>query len=126
MEIKYLIDADLPRALFHGLVRRSSVLDVRRVQQVGLSSATDPEILAFAAAERRITISRDKSTMLDFAAERVKLGEPMPGLLLVRPNFARRHARGLGQVIDELMLIAECSDAEEWTNIIQFIPFLDS
>ena len=83
MNVKYLIDADLPRALFHGLVRRSTGLDVLRVQQVGLSSATDPEILTFAAKEGRITISRDKSTMLDYAAERMKHGEPMPGLLLV-------------------------------------------
>jgi len=126
VKIKYLIDADLPRALFHGLVRRLPDLDVRRVQQVGLSSATDPEILAFGASEGRITISRDKSTMFDFAAERVKYGEPMPGLLLVRPNFARRQGSGLGEVIDELVLIADCSDAEEWMGVIQFIPFLNS
>jgi hypothetical protein len=88
-----------------------------------LSSATDPEILAFAASEGRVTISRDKSTMLDYAAARVKRGDPMPGLLLVRPNFARRHGRGLGVVIDDLILIAECSGAEEWTNVVLFIPF---
>jgi hypothetical protein len=63
--------------------------------------------------------------MLDYAAERVKHGESMPGLLLVRPNFARRHGRGLGVIIDELILIADCSDTEEWTNIIQLIPFLN-
>ncbi len=126
MKVKYLIDADLPRALFHGLVRQLPDLDVRRVQQVGLSSAADPEILAFGSLEGRITISRDKSTMFAFAAERVKYSEPMPGLLLVRPNFARRQGCGLGEVIDELVLIADCSDAEEWMGVIQFIPFLNS
>ena len=126
MRVKYLIDADLTRALFNGLLRRSVQLEVRRVQHVGLSSASDPEILAFAATEGRITVSRDKSTMLDYAVQRLKGDEPMPGLLLVRPNFAGRHGRGLGTVIDELVLIAECSDAEEWTNVIQFIPFLES
>ena len=31
----------------------------------------------------------------------------------------------LGAVIDELILIAECSGADEWTGVIQFIPFLN-
>lgn len=124
MNVRYLIDADLPRALFNGLVRRSAGVDVLRVQEMGLTSATDPEILAFAASVGRITISRDKSTMFGYAVERVKQEEPMPGLLLVRPSFARRHGQGLGLVIDELDLIARCSIADEWTGVIQFIPFL--
>ena len=126
MKVRYLIDADLPRALLHGLVRVSAEIDVRRIQDCGMGSATDPEILAFAASEQRITVSRDKSTMLDYAVDRVKRNEPMTGLLLVRPNFARRHGRGLGAVIDELILIAECSSADEWTGVIQFIPFLNT
>ena len=124
MKIRYAIDADLPRALFSGLVRRSPELDVNRVQDVGFGSAPDPEVPAFAASEGRITVSRDKSTMLDYAASRVRQGETMPGLLLVRPKFARRHGQGLGTVIDEPILIAECSAAEEWEGVIQFIPFL--
>ena len=126
MGVKYLIDADLPRALFHGLVRRLPDLDVLRVQDAGLGSASDPEILAFASSEGRITVSRDKATMLGHATERIANSQPMPGLLLVRPDFARRHGRGLGVVIEELILIAECSEAEEWRNVIQFVPFLSA
>jgi len=124
VKIRYLIDADLPRALFNGLVRRSAGVDVLRVPDIGLTSATDPEILSFAASVGRITISRDKSTMLGYAVERINQEEQMPGLLLVRPSFARRHGQGLGLVIDELDLVARCSDADEWTGVIQFIPFL--
>jgi hypothetical protein len=49
----------------------------------------------------------------------------MPGLLLVRPDYVRRHGFGLRQVIDDLVLIAECTDAEEWLNLIEFLPFSD-
>lgn len=126
MRVKYLIDADLPRALFQGLIRRSAAIDVLRVQQVGLGDAPDPEILNWAAAERRITVSRDKSTMRQFAARRMEEGKFMPGLLLVRPDYVRRHGYGLREVIDELILIAEVREAEEWYNLIQFIPFLNS
>jgi predicted nuclease of predicted toxin-antitoxin system len=56
--------------LFQGLIRRSSGLDGVRVHQVALASATDAEILDFAALDGRITVSRDKATMLEIAAGR--------------------------------------------------------
>ncbi len=121
--VKYLLDADIPRALFQGLKRRRPNLDVLRVQQAGLRTASDPEILEFAAAERRIVVSRDKATMRNFAKRRVERGEIMPGLLIVRPGFLIQGA-GLGKVIDELLLIAESTSAEEWFGVVQFIPFL--
>jgi predicted nuclease of predicted toxin-antitoxin system len=122
--VKYLLDADLPAALYRDLKRRKRTLDVVRVQQLGLTNADDPAILSVAAESERIVVSRDKSTMRGFAADRVQAGERMPGLLLVRPGFCTRQGGGLRMVIDELLLIAECSDAEEWNNLIQFIPFL--
>ena len=121
--IKYLLDADLPRALFQGLKRRQPSLDVLRVQQVGLRTASDPDILAFAAAEGRIVVSRDKATMREFAAARIRDGEPMPGLLVVRRGYLLR-GTGLGPLIEELLTIAEGSDTEEWFAVIQFVPFL--
>lgn len=54
MAVKYLLDADLPRALFTGLRREDPGIDVVRVHQIGLREASDPEILAFASAEERI------------------------------------------------------------------------
>jgi hypothetical protein len=122
--VKYLLDADLPSALYRGLKRRSSSLDVIRVHHVGLSSEADPDVLSFAAESGRILVTRDKSTMRGFAAARVQGGEAMPGLLVVRPRFCTRQGGGIGLVIDELLLIAECTDAEEWNNLIQFIPLL--
>jgi hypothetical protein len=41
----------------------------------------------------------------------------MTGLILVP------QAAALGQVIDDLVLIAEASTAEEWEGIIVFLPF---
>jgi hypothetical protein len=51
------------------------------------------------------------------AEERLKLGLPMTGLILVR------QAAALGQVIDDLVLIVEASNAEEWEGKIVFLPF---
>lgn len=121
MAVKYLLDADVPRALFTGLRREDPELDVVRVQQVGLREAPDPQILAFAAAEGRIVVTKDKATMRGFAAERIKKGERMPGLLVVRPSYLRGLS-GLGAVIKELCRVNESSEASDWENAIRFIP----
>lgn len=122
MAVKYLLDADLPTALFNGLKREEPRLDVLRVQQVALTTAQDPEILAFAAAENRILVSKDKATLRDFAGERIERGERMPGLLLVRPSYLRRRLSGLGEVIQELCRINRETDSPDWENAIRFIP----
>ena len=121
MAVKYLLDADLPRALFTGLRREDPGIDVVRVQQVGLREASDPEILAFAAAEERIVVTKDKATMREFAGQRMKQGERMPGLLVVRPSYLRGLS-GLGAVIAELCRVNASSDASDWENVIRFIP----
>ena len=121
MTVKYLLDADLPRALFTGLLRADPKMDVVRGQQVDLRVATDPEILAFAAAEGRIVVTKDKATMRDFAAERITAREKMPGLLVVRPSYLRGLS-GLGEVISELCRVNENSEASDWENVIRFIP----
>jgi hypothetical protein len=50
------------------------------------------------------------------AEDRLKAGMPMTGLILVR------QAAALGQVIDDLVLVAEATTAEEWKRIIVFLP----
>jgi hypothetical protein len=96
-------------------------MDVVRGQQVDLRVATDPEILAFAAAEERIVVTKDKATMRDFAAKRITAREKMPGLLVVRPSYLRGLS-GLGEVISELCRVNENSEASDWENVIRFIP----
>ena len=122
MAVKFLLDADLPAALFTGLLREDPELDVLRVQQVGLRTAQDPEILAFAGVEGRILVSKDKGSMQNFAGERIRRGETMPGLLLVRPSYLRRRLAGLGEVIQELCRINRQTNSPDWENVIRFIP----
>ena len=122
MAVKFLLDADLPTALFTGLLRNDSKLDVLRVQQVGLRTAGDIAILAFAATEERILVSKDKATLLELAGDRIKRGERMPGLLLVRRSYLRRRLSRLGDVLQELCRINRKTDSAHWENVIRFIP----
>lgn len=123
VEIEYLLDADVPRLLHTAVKRHAPAVGILRVQDVGLRTAEDPQILTFAAETNRIVVSRDRSTMTDAAAARIRRGDRMPGLLPVRRGYAVA-GKGIGVLVRELELIASASKLEEWDNVVQFIPFL--
>lgn len=87
-----------------------------RVQDVDLSGADDPTVLAWAAQEGRIVLTHDVATMTTFAYQRIQTRLSMPGLFEV----SRRVPIGL--VIEEIILIAECSLDGEWEGQVRFLP----
>ena len=114
--VKFLFDEDLNGRIVRGVRRRLPSLATRTVSQVGLRKAADPAVLERAASEARIVVSHDHSTMRSYAQERLVAGPPMPGLVLVRQDCP------VGRAIEELVLIAEATAAEEWQGLIIFLP----
>ena len=114
--LPFLADENFNNDILRGVLRRNPDLDIVRVQDVGLSGSPDPEILAWAAKEQRLVLTHDVSRMTRYAYERVEAGESMPGVFEV-PRSAR-----LGQVIEDLLLIAEMSGEEEWENQVRYLP----
>lgn len=91
-------------------------LDIVRVQDVGLSGADDPSVLEWAAEQGRIVVTHDISTLAKYALDRVAAGYTMPGVFEVRP------VAPIGQAIDDLILLAECSFEGEWDGQVRFLP----
>jgi hypothetical protein len=54
--------------------------------------------------------------MSKYAFDRVNEGLPMPGLIEVSQNIP------IGEAIEELVLLAECSLENEWHNQVLFLP----
>ncbi len=108
-------DADFNGDVLRGLIRRQPDLDLVRVQDMGLRTADDPTILAWAAAEGRIVLTHDRATMPNFAYERVRSGQPMPGV------FVMRNQPPLGHIIEEILLVAICSAQDEWKDRVEFL-----
>lgn len=77
--LKLAIDENFDGALVHGMRRRMPTADILRIQDAGLLGADDPTIVAWAAAEGRILVSFDRSSLGAFAYERVAQGLPMAG-----------------------------------------------
>jgi predicted nuclease of predicted toxin-antitoxin system len=114
--LRLLADENFNRDIVRGLVNRQAEMDIVRVQDVGLASAEDPAILEWAAENDRIVLTHDRATMKDYAGERLRAGEEMPGMLLFDPNFP------VGAAIDELVMVCECCQQDEWNDRIVFLP----
>lgn len=93
------------------------MLDIVRVQDVGLLNADDPNILDWAAQENRILLTHDVATITMYAYSRIEKLLPMPGVIEVIATAP------IGRVIDDLELFALCAQPEECKDRILFIPF---
>jgi predicted nuclease of predicted toxin-antitoxin system len=115
--LRLLADENLDHDIVRGVLRRRTAFDIVRVQNAGLSETDDAKILAWAAFEQRVVLTHDVNTMIKFATERLLRGEPMAGLLIVRQEGA-----ALSKVIDDLLLMDECSETAEWAEQILYLP----
>jgi Domain of unknown function (DUF5615) len=114
--LRLLIDQDFNHHVLRGLTARVPGLDAVTARQAGLSSASDPDLFAWAASEGRVLVTHDKKTMPDHAAERLASGERIAGVLII-PRRLR-----IAEVIDELEIIVECSEADDWEGVIKHLP----
>lgn len=114
--MKLISDEDFNNRIVRGLLRRYPSLDLVRVQDVGLINMHDTEVLEWAGMEGRLVLTHDFATMVDFAYNRIGEGAAMPGVIAVPQDLA------IGEAIEELSLLIECSSENEWENQVVFIP----
>jgi hypothetical protein len=114
--LRLLSDADFDGRILDGLARRLPDLDVLRVQDAFPPRTLDTTVLHRAAAEGRVLVTHDVNTMVGFAYERLDAGLPMPGL------FAVPQSLPVGQAVEELLLVIECSREGEWETQVVFLP----
>ena len=110
------VDEDVNNHIIRGLVRRLPSVEILRAQDHGLRGAPDPKILEWATSRRIPLISHDRSTMTAAAIDRIKLGVEFSGLIVVPQRPV------LGDVIDDLVLVAEYSERDDWLNRIEYLP----
>ena len=109
-------DENFNNDIVRGLLRKKPDLDIVRVQEVGLRGADDPAILEWAANEGRVVLTHDAATMTYYAYERVRIGLSMPGVIEVADDLP------LGQVIEDILLLADYSKKGEWESQVIYLP----
>ena len=114
--LRLLSDENFDGKIIRGLFLRQPDLDLVRVQDVGLQELDDPTVLAWAADNNRIVITYDRATMSNFAYERLAKKEFMPGLFVVSNRISVR------QTIDEILLLVNYTEQEEWKDKVLYLP----
>jgi len=114
--LRLLADENFNGNIIRGVRLRSPEIDLVRVQDVGLAGSPDQEVLEWTAENDRIVLTHDRKTMPEFASERVASGNPMPGVFVFNNRFP------VGRAIEELVLLDECSETEEWSDQVVYMP----
>lgn len=109
-------DENFNSDIIRGPLRRNSRLDIVRIQDVGLSGASDEAVLEWAAREGRALLTHDVSSLTRHAYDRVKAGLQMPGV------FEVSRAVSVGTAIEDILLLAELSLPGEWEGRIGYLP----
>ena len=117
MTVRFLADEDLDADIIDGLLAREPAIDLLDVKNAGLRESEDPLLLELAANQDRILITHDRHTMTHHFGERLAAGNSSPGLFIVPQQS------DIGAIIESLLLVWCASQAEEWRNRVEYLPF---
>lgn len=112
----FVADENFNNDILRGVWRRNPGVDIVRVQDIGLSGADDATVLKWAAQQNRIVLTHDVTTLSTCAYERVDSEQHMPGVFEVNRSVP------MSVAIDDILLLAECSLADEWVGQVRYLP----
>jgi predicted nuclease of predicted toxin-antitoxin system len=114
MSIKIYMDVHVRRAVTTGLRLRG--VDVLTAQGDGAGEFADSRLLDRATELGRILFTQDDD-LLSEAARRQETKESFAGVI-----YAHQLNVTVGQCIEDLELIAQASEPEEWMNQVAYLP----
>ncbi len=114
--VPVLTDENFSHRILRGIKLRIKNLDVVLAQSAGLGGARDPTLLAWAADQRRIVLTHDRQTIPQYAYDRIRSHQPMPGIIVVSDTVP------IGEAIEVLAMYLECGTADEFENLVIFLP----
>ncbi|WP_414624577.1 DUF5615 family PIN-like protein [Calothrix sp. CCY 0018] len=118
MTINYLIDETLPPMYKEQLLRYQSDLTVLMVGEPAtpLKGTLDPEILTWCELNNFILVTNNRTSMPVHLAEHLAQNHHIPGI------FVFRRKATIGQIIDDLIFIAQVNESKEFQDRITHIP----
>lgn len=115
MKIRFQADADLNEIILLAAIRREPAIDFQTAAAANLFRLKDPDVLAVASREGRLLVTHDQRTMPRHFA-RFIARNTSPGILVVPQHLS------VAAAVEDLLLIWNASEAEEWINRICFLP----
>lgn len=116
MAIAYLLDEHIPLSYRTQLIRRKPDLQVWVIgdPHAPAKGTPDPAILCWCEDNGFVLVTNNRKTMPGHLADHLAVGRHVPGIFILND--------GMGQMIDELILIAEGSFDDEYQDRLSFLP----
>ncbi|MEX2141120.1 MAG: DUF5615 family PIN-like protein [Pirellulales bacterium] len=120
MECRLLLDECVPFALSQGLRRQCPNRDILQVGEpdAPTKGTLDPDLLLFCEAQKRMLVSGDRSTLHEHINLHRAAGNNSYGVALISRGYT------FARIVEDLVLILECSSADEWVNDLVYLPSL--
>jgi hypothetical protein len=115
MRPRFQADADFNEEIVSALLRRHPELDFQTAEEGKIRGLPDPAVLTRAAEDGRILVTHDRRTMPTHFANFIQQKES-PGVIIISQRVSVMRA------LDELTLVWEASQGEEWMNLIVELP----
>ena len=115
MKVRFLADENLDQNIVLGIMRRVPEIDFELPQWLIPVGMRDPDGLALAASLGRVLVAHDVRTMPRHFGEFIA-SNMSAGVILVPTTIPIAHA------IEELLLIWQLSESDEWTNLLRRLP----
>ncbi|HEY1011915.1 MAG TPA: DUF5615 family PIN-like protein [Herpetosiphonaceae bacterium] len=116
--LRILLDENLAKALQHAITSRAPELDVLRVGDPGAppTGTLDPDILRWLEQEQRLLVTNNRVSIPGHIADHAAEGGQHWGIVWVRLDV------GYGRLAEEILLLWEVYEAEEWIDRTEWIP----
>ena len=118
MPIRYLPDEHVPPAYRLALASRARDLPAWRIGDPGAPprGTPDPEVLRWCQMNGFTLVTNNRKSMPRHLTDHLARGGHVPGIFVLSPTL------GPGQATEELALIAELSDEDEFRDLIVYLP----
>jgi hypothetical protein len=114
--LRLLSDENINGDIVRGLLLQRPDLDLVRVQDMGLLGQDDPAILEWAAQHNRILLTHDRANIPDFPFQRLLDDQAMSGVFVFNDRLP------VSRAIEEIVILDECSESEEWDARVVYLP----
>ncbi len=114
--MRLLTDENLNNHIYRSLLLQRPKLNILRVQDVGLSGKSDPEVLTWALVENRILLTHDVHTIPAIALGWLNNNHVIPGIFLIEQTSP------IGIIMADLLLILDVSEQQEWEGQMHYLP----
>ena len=116
--VRYLFDEHMPAALRLQLLRHAPDLVVWMLGDPGAPhyGTLDPDILLWCEANGFLFVTRNRKSMSVHLQDHLAIGHHVPGIFVVPPQIT------LGSIIDQLLLVWGASEAEEYHDLLLYLP----